>query len=266
MNKNEFVISYAEYIYETAYKCYWKLKGRPTTEDETDHICDIAVKLIETFSTKVDEGGLNFRGESTMKTYLYGVVFNNMRENLYGKQYYPVYVNEHREVGRLIYNLRYISNYSRKETLELVTQETSMTMKEIDYIDRCISKKMKSSIVSKTKISNKNTIEQSQLDEFIGEIVFSDKQTPEDKLLVGEIRSKILSILDVLKPIHRDVIRLKFIEGSTLEQIQNEFDFKNSQAVYNCIHSAKGSFMKEAKKQNLGEWLDFTLKGLNDER
>ncbi len=266
MNKHEFVIKYAEYIYSTAYRCYWKLKGQPRTEDDTDHICDIAVKIIESFSTKIDEGELNFKGDSSMTTYLYGAVFNSMREYLYGKQYFPKYVSEHGEIGRLLYNLRYLNHFTRKEALELVFQETSLSMKEIEKIDKIISGSMKSSVVNKHKGTDKKTIEQSQMDEFVSEVIFSNNKTPLCELLQGELRTKILSILDALKPVHKDIIRLKFIEEAELDLIQKSLGLKDAQAVYNQIHSARSAFVKESKRQNLESWIDFNLKGLNDER
>lgn len=266
MNQNEFVVAYGEYIYTTAYKCYWKLKGKPSTEEETDLVCDIAVKIIETFSTQIIMGKFNFKGDSKITTYIYGAVFNAMRETLFGKQYFPRAITPLGEAGRILYNLRYIHNYPRKEALELTCQETGMNWEEIDQVDKQLTRSLKTTLVESGNKKQQKEVGESQLDEYLGEVIFTHSATPETELLRGEMRTKILSILQNLREDHRELIILRFIEGREMDIIQHKFKMKDKQSVYNQLHSAKKAFIKEAKKQKLEEWIDFTIKGLENER
>lgn len=255
MNQNEFVIDYGEFVYKTAYKCYWKLKKKPSTDHEEDIICDVAVKIIETFSTKISMGEFKFRGEANIRTYIYGAVFNGMREELFGKQYYPKYVSAHGEAGILLYNLRHLNNYSRREAIELTLQELNTSRTELERIDSEITKSMKSSLVKPKKCIEVNS----------EDFQFLTVDTPEDEVLRGEVRIKISSILKTLKPISIDLIRMKYIEGMSIDYIIKETGMKDKQAVYNGLQSAKKAFSKEANRQNLSQWIDLDLKGLNNE-
>lgn len=262
MNQHEFVIEYGEYIYKAAYKCYWKLKGKPSSDREDDLVCDIAVKIIETFSTKISDGSFRFKGDSNIKTYIYGAVFNSMREELFGKQYYPKYVTKYGEAGILLYNLRYLNNYSRKEAIELTLQELNISRAELDRIDKDISKTMRSSIILPAKSSSRE-VGSSELEDYLTSALFSSKETPENSFFMGELRTRIISILKELKPIHNDLIRMKLIEDLEVSKIVQLTGLKDNQGVYNNLHAAKKAFIKEAERQNFSGWVDFNLKGLN---
>ena len=265
MTQDQFIADYGEFIYKASYKCYLKLKGRPYGEEETDLICDVAVKIMETFSTKIEEGTMNFRGESEFSTFIFGAVYNQMRERLFGKKYYPASLKPYGDAGRCIYNLRYINHYPRKEALELVRQETGLSAGEIDKIDMEIASSLKTSVVQ-NKGSSKTEITENQLDDFISSICFSHGETPELQLLRSELRVKIISILKNLKPDLSEIIILRFIEGQDTERIQKQLGFKNGQAVHNLLHKARKAFIREAERQELDRWIDLSFKGAGHER
>ncbi len=261
MNQSEFVVEYAEYIYTASDKCFKKLKGRPITEDHNDIICDVAVKIIDVFSTKIDKGEFNFKGASKLTTFLYGAVYNEMREQLFGKVYYPKVIAGLGPTAEAIYNFRYLLNYSRREAITLVMQQYNVSESVVDGLDKEISKLMKGSKVGFNMINKKKPVKDSDLDEFASGLIFSDSGTPEEQVIRAEIRGKIYSVLEALRSDYLHIIDLHYIQGKKIDEIRQILGIKNKQVVYNRLFQAKKAFIRESKRKNLQDFVNIIFKG-----
>ncbi len=255
MTKDEFVADYGEYLYRAAYKCYWKLKGKPKTEEEIEIIHDVFTNILETFSTKIDEGNFNFRGECDIRTFFFSSVYRKMRETLYGKVFYPAALKPFGEAGRSIYYHRYILSYPRTEALMLSCQELGAEWDDIDSMDKQIEANLKTSIVKKKGPVSNTEVGENQLEEFVAQTLFAHSRTPEAEVLMSELRTKMSCILENLSLQHRQIIILDQ-DGFNTEDIQKTLKLKDRQAVYNTLFSAKKAFRKEAENQKLEEWTD----------